>query len=221
LIPFRGELRQASTVGQAAGAIVEEIAAGLVAIADKTIGRVEVRRLRHARALYANRTTASRELCEGKAYARPKASRFVLWVDFEVQAVHGKRRSRAFVFRGRAYRKYCRARHRWNTRVGKAPVYFGHIWNYPCSVTEAVFRFGLNDRPTRGNFVGTVARLVQKTPCKGRWARWRVNANRASVIVGLVTARACIASGDFGIRELNRPARHFIVVPNSIKAKDA
>jgi hypothetical protein len=103
LIPLLGELRQASTIGQAAGAIVEEITASLVAIADKTIGSVEVRRLCFACAAYADRATASRELTEGKADPRPKTSHFIFWVDFKVQAIDRKRCAWAFIFRRRAY----------------------------------------------------------------------------------------------------------------------
>jgi hypothetical protein len=44
LIPLLSELRQASTIGQAAFAIVEKIAASLIAIADKAIRRIEIGR---------------------------------------------------------------------------------------------------------------------------------------------------------------------------------
>ena len=104
MIPLLSELRQASAIGQAAFAIVEKIAASLVAIAYKTIRRIEIGRLCFARTAYANPATASQEIAEGKAYARPKTSCFILWVDLKIKAVDRKRRPGAFIFRGRAYR---------------------------------------------------------------------------------------------------------------------
>jgi hypothetical protein len=84
LIPFFAELRQASAIGQATFAIVEKIAAILVAIANKAIRCIKIRRLCFARTAYADRATASQETPKRKSYAGPEASRFILWVNLEV-----------------------------------------------------------------------------------------------------------------------------------------
>jgi hypothetical protein len=104
LIPLLSELRQASAIGQATFAIIEEITASLVAISDKAVRRIEIGRCNFACAAYADTATASQEITEGKSYARPETSRFILWVDLKIKAVDGKRRAWAFIFRGRAYR---------------------------------------------------------------------------------------------------------------------
>jgi hypothetical protein len=84
LIPLLSELRQASSVWQAAFAIVEEIAASLIAVAHETVRRIEIGRRNFACAAYADTATASQEITEGKAYAGPETSRFILWIDLEV-----------------------------------------------------------------------------------------------------------------------------------------
>ena len=104
MVPLLSKLRQASAIGQAAFAIVEKIAASLIAIADKTIRRIEIRRCNFSRTAYADTATASGQISERKPNARPETSRFILWVDLKIKAVDGKRRSWAFIFRGRAYR---------------------------------------------------------------------------------------------------------------------
>jgi hypothetical protein len=104
LIPLLSKLRQASAIGQAAFAVVEEIAASLIAVTHKAVRRIEIGRCNFACAAYADTATASQEITEGKSYARPETSRFILWVDLKIKAVDGKRRAWAFIFRGRAYR---------------------------------------------------------------------------------------------------------------------
>ncbi len=104
MIPLLSELRQASAIGQATFAIVEEITASLVAISDKAVRRIEIGRCNFARTAYADTATASGQISERKPNARPETGRFILWVDLKIKAVDGKRRAWAFILRRRAYR---------------------------------------------------------------------------------------------------------------------